>query len=86
MKGDQKYAVTLSEGGRQIVLKSLATTKSVGIEYQEWRDVVPGKVNAFFVDVPKGEHTYRVALTEGLAHSVSLKFSIPKKDLSNEAE
>lgn len=86
MKGDQKYAVAVSEEGKQVALKSLATSKSVGIEYHEWKDVVPGKVNAFFLDVPKGEHRYRFALAQALAHSVALKFSIPQNDLSNEEE
>jgi len=84
MKGDQRYSISIHEGAKQILLKPLATTKSVGVFYQEWKNVVPGKVNEFNIDVPKGEHIYKFDLEQTLAHSVSLKFSIPKNDLSNE--
>ena len=84
MKGDQKYSVSIHESDQTILLKPLATTKSVGIEYQEWKEVVPGKINEFYLEAPKGEHVYKFNLKQTLARSVSLKFSIPKKDLSNE--
>ncbi len=84
MKGSQKYTVLVSEGEQQIKMKPLSTTKAIAITYQEWKDVVPGKNASFFVDVPEGEHTYRFSFSETLASSVSLKFSIPQKDLKNE--
>lgn len=84
MKGDQKYSISIHEGDKQILLKPLGTTKSVGVFYQEWKDVVPGKVNEFYLAVPKGEHVYKFNVEQTLARSVSLKFSIPKTNLSNE--
>jgi hypothetical protein len=84
MKGNQKYAVVVREGTAQVVQKALSTTKSVGVEYKEWKEVVPGKVVSFDLTVPSGEHTYHVSLGQSQAHSVALKFSIPTKDLDNE--
>jgi hypothetical protein len=84
MKGNQKYAVIVREGTAQVVQKALSTTKSVGVEYKEWKEVVPGKVVSFDLSVPSGEHTYHVTLGQSQAHSVALKFSIPTKDLDNE--
>ncbi len=84
MKGGQKFAIAMSESGKQIFLKPFATTKALGVTYREWKDVVPGKVSSFYCDVPKGEHTYKFSLEESVARSISLKFSIPQKDLDNE--
>ncbi len=84
MKGGQRYSLAVTENNKRVVLKALATTKSAGTEYREWKDVVPGKPNSFYVTVPSGEHQYSFSLEEGLAKSVSLKFSIPKSDLQNE--
>jgi len=84
MKGEQKYALSITEGGTPVLQKMLQTTKSVGMSYEDWREVVPGKPNTVFLAVPSGEHTYQVSLGESVGRSVSLKFSIPKKDLKNE--
>ena len=84
MKGSQKYTMTVSEEGKQVLMRPLVTTKALAITYKEWKDVVPGKDGSFFLDVPVGEHHYRFGLGESLGHSVSLKFSIPQKDLKNE--
>lgn len=84
MKGGQRYAVMVKEHDTPVMTKALATSKAVGATYQEWRDVVPGKMNAFTLQVPDGEHVYSFALGESIGQSVSLKFSIPKGDLDNE--
>jgi hypothetical protein len=84
MKGGQKYGVGVWEGDKRIVLKSLKTSKALAVSYQDWKDVVPGKVATFIVPVPSGEHRYGFRLEEGMGRTVSLRFAIPKKDLKNE--
>ena len=84
MKAGQKYTVTMWEGEKKVLTKPLQTTKSVGVIFQELKDVVPGKAVSFYFDVPDGEHTYRFKLDETLAEAVGLKFSIPQQDLDNE--
>ncbi len=84
MKGGQKYTIVIIENGKTIVRKPFSTSKSVGVIYKEWKDVVPGKAISFFLDVPAGEHNYKFNVEETMASTVSLKFSIPKKDLNNE--
>ncbi|MDP2208895.1 MAG: hypothetical protein Q8K98_08985 [Bacteroidota bacterium] len=84
MKGKQSYVIAVFEGSKHTLMKQLSTTKSLGIIYQEWKDVVPGKTDTFYIDVVEGEHIYKFSLEETSAHSVSLKFSIPSKDLNNE--
>ncbi len=84
MKGQQRYSIAVMEGEKRILLKPLATTKALGATYREWKEVTPGKVNTFYLDVPSGEHRYSFRLQEALANTVSLKFSVPEKDLSNE--
>ena len=84
MKGEQKYSLLVTEAGKQVAQKLLQTSKSVGLAYEDWKEVVPGKPNSVSITVPEGEHTYQITLGESIAQSVSLKFSIPKKDLDNE--
>ncbi|MBI3193538.1 MAG: hypothetical protein HYZ34_03600 [Ignavibacteriae bacterium] len=84
MKGGQKFTVTMWEGEKKVLTKPLSTTKSVGVIFQELKDVIPGKANTFYFDVPDGEHTYKFKLDESLAPAVGLKFSIPQSDLDNE--
>ncbi|HYQ86153.1 MAG TPA: hypothetical protein VES59_02815 [Bacteroidota bacterium] len=83
MKGAQKYSVVFREGKTIVAQRPLETTKSVGLSYQEWKEVVPGKVNSLLLEVPAGQHTYEVTLSETSAKSVSLRFSVPEKDLNN---
>jgi hypothetical protein len=84
MKGGQKYGVGVWEGDKRIVLKSLMTSKALAVAYQDWKDVIPGKVAAFTVAVPSGEHRFTFRLEEGMGRTASFRFSIPKKDLKNE--
>jgi hypothetical protein len=84
MKGGQKFTVSMWEGEKKVLTKPLSTTKSVGVIFQELKDVIPGKANTFYFDVPDGEHTYKFKLDESLAQAVGLKFSIPQSDLDNE--
>jgi hypothetical protein len=84
MKGGQKYGVGVWEGEKRILLKSLVTSKALAAMYQDWKDVVPGKAAIFSMPVSSGEHYYYFKLEEGSGKSLSLRFSIPKKDLKNE--
>jgi len=84
MKGGQKFSVVVSEKGAAVLSRPLQTTKSVGLSYKEWKEVVPGKAMSFSFDVPGGEHVYSFGLDQTLAKAVSLRFFIPKDDLSNE--
>ena len=84
MKGKQKFSVLVQEGGTTVKQAALNATKSTGLSYEEWRDVVPGKAVDFVIPVSNGEHTYTFSLGETAGQSVSLRFSIPKKALTNE--
>ena len=82
MKGEQKYTLSVREGDALVKQWPLQTTKSTGLKYEDWKDVVPGKSIDLILQVPEGEHVYKVSLGESVAQSVSLKFSVPKSDLS----
>ncbi|MBI5019820.1 MAG: hypothetical protein HZB59_00085 [Ignavibacteriales bacterium] len=84
MKGLQTYSVSIWENDTRILMKPLTTTKSLGITYQDMLDVVPGKPDKINLDIPSGEHLYKIKLEETAAHSIAFKFSIPKKDMNNE--
>ena len=84
MKGKQKYHLTIEENGKLISRPALESIKSLTVTYQDLKTVVPGESRVFYLDIPTGQHTYSFKLGESIANSVSLRFSIPKKDLNNE--
>ena len=84
LKGEQKFSIIVKDAQGVVIQRAFQTTKSTGLSYTEWKTVVPGKPNQFMLTVPSGEHSYRFSLGESLAQSVSLRFSVPKGDLSNE--
>jgi hypothetical protein len=83
MIGKQSYTIAVVEGAKTLLTAPLTSTKSVGAFYKDWKEVVPGKINLLRLGVPAGEHLYQFVLKEGLASSVSLKFSIPEKAVTN---
>jgi hypothetical protein len=83
MLGKQTYTLNIAEGSKTLLTAPLKTTKSVGAYYQDWKEVVPGKINILRLNVPEGDHTYQLSLSDGVAQSVSLKFSIPERDVAN---
>jgi hypothetical protein len=84
MKGKQKFSVVVQEGANLVKQVPLIATKSTGLSYEEWKDVVPGKSDDLMLSVPKGEHVYKFSPGETAGQSIALRFSIPKKALSNE--
>lgn len=84
MQGAQTYTLTVWEGAQKVSTRSFTTTKALGVEYQDWKEVVPGKIDVMSLAVKAGEHIYQIRLDQSDARSVSLKFSIPEKDLKNE--
>ncbi len=84
MQGEQKFAVAVYEKDQRVSLESFTATKALDAMYKDWEEVVPGKLNSMVFTVPTGEHTYRFSLENSSARSISLKFSIPEKDLKNE--
>lgn len=83
MQGVQNYALSAWEGVKKVSRGSFKTTKALGAQYQDWKEVVPGKINIMSMTVPTGEHILKFMLEGTNAHSVSLKFSIPEKDMKN---
>ncbi len=81
MQGEQNYSVTVSEGLKPTAFAPFTSTKTLAASYEDWKEMVPGKLNKLTFDVPKGRHVYRIDLKGG--PSVSMKFSIPEKDLGN---
>lgn len=83
MQGEQKYAITVWEGLNRIASAPFTTTKATGASFTDWKEMAPGRLNTLSFNVPKGEHLYHIALMESNAPSVSMKFSIPERDLKN---
>ncbi len=83
MVGKQTYVLNVIEGSKTLFAAPLKSTRAVSAYYQDWKEVVPGKLNRIRLTVPGGDHTYTFSLGDCLATSVSLKFSLPEKAVQN---
>ncbi len=83
MVGKQTYTLNVVEGSKTLLAAPLTSTRAAGAYYQDWKEVVPGKLNRIRLTVPPGEHAYTFTLGDCLAKSVSLKFSLPEKAIQN---
>lgn len=52
--------------------------------YPDEKKLFPTSSKSFYLEVPKGEHTYKFYMLKCEAKSVSLRFYIPEDDLANE--
>ncbi len=86
MQGEQNYGVGIWEGAKQIMMKSFSSTRAMRTTFEDWKEVVPGKLNSLSIAVPKGRHIFRLALSGASAGPVAMKFSVPSKDVGNEVE
>ena len=84
LHGKRRYALTVEEDGKAIRREDLWTTRSTSVVFTDHPDIIPGKDKVTLVDVPGGAHRYTVRLGPASeASSVSIRFTIPQKDLAN---
>lgn len=65
-------------------LYRVETEPSQTIVCRDRRDIVPGALRHFMLEVPAGARTYTVRLVDSVAGGVAVKFYIPRGDLANE--
>jgi len=82
MKGDKTYRVQVVENGDVVRTVQVNATKSEVTKYANKTDKVPAKGESFFLEVPKGKHTYEFRVMES-DFSVLFRFFIPQDDVKN---
>ncbi len=83
MRGDQTYRVQVRNGTEKVVFtKPFVGEISATASYVKELDKTIGKGNSFYIDVPKGKHTFSVTTPDG-GTSVLFRFYLPQSDLGN---
>jgi len=83
MSGLQKFRFQVLEADQVVKTYAVATEISDVAKYIEPTSTLLSKGEAFYLDVPKGSHSYRIALLDE-NRSALFKFYIPVKDMENE--
>jgi len=78
-----EFKVVALEEGQEIKRFSAKRGKSKSF-YPDEKKLFPTTSKSFYLEVPKGEHTYKFYMLKCEAKSVSLRFYIPEDDLANE--
>jgi hypothetical protein len=81
--GKIEFNLVAVENGREIKRVSAKKGKSKSF-YPDEKKLFPTSSTSFYLEVPKGEHTYKFYMLKCEAKSVSLRFYIPEEDLQNE--
>jgi hypothetical protein len=83
MTGRQKWRVQVREDGKVKGTYLLASKKSEVASYKETTTLVPSRAEAFYVEIPQGEHRYEFVLPDNHRTSL-LRFLLPRTQLVKE--
>lgn len=81
--GKIEFNIVALEEGREIKRIAAKRGKSKSF-YPDEKKLFPTSSTSFYLEVPRGEHTYNFYMLKCEAKSVSLRFYIPEEDLANE--
>jgi hypothetical protein len=77
MRGEVRYRVVVSEGGRTVHEIVVTTTKATTATWSNAPDVVPSKLNRVTLPIGAGSHDLVLTLTEPASGSVAVHARIP---------
>lgn len=83
MRGEKSYRIQVKENEKILVTKPFTSQVSGVAAYRSKNDMIIGKGDAFYIDVPAGKHRYTI-LTPDAGFSVLFRFYIPQSDLGLE--
>ncbi len=72
------FTIAVKENGNDIERASFKTYRSDEVRWKNRKDVVPGKAQTFYFEIPKGKHVIEVELLGTLAKSAGIRLLIPE--------
>lgn len=84
MKGTINYRLQLKENGNVIHTYLLNSTFSDVTSYKDNNKLIPGKAKEFYIEVPKGKHTYIITPLDKDKNTILARVLFPKKDVKLE--
>lgn len=82
MRGKQNYRIQVTEGDKVIQTDFFNSEISSIASYIDRSDMVIGKGEVFYIEVPEGKHKYSI-FTPDPDTSIIFRFYLPEKDLGN---
>ncbi|NQT34539.1 hypothetical protein HQ587_05070 [bacterium] len=83
MRVNKPYRIQVLEGSKLILTDFFNAKVSGTAEYSQQADMILGKGDTFYIDVPSGTHRYMIS-TPDTDINVIFRFYIPERDLGNE--
>jgi len=80
MKGTIHYRLQVKENGQVINTYQLSSKHSETANYEDNKDLIPGKACEFVIIVPKGKHVYEVLPLDKDKSTVLGRLLLPEKD------
>ncbi len=84
MKGRIDYRLQLKENGNIIHTYLLSSTFSDVTTYKHNNKLIPGKAREFYIEVPKGKHTYVITPIDKDKNTILARILFPKRDVKLE--
>jgi hypothetical protein len=84
MQGKINYRIQVIEKGKVINTYQLSSKRSEVTVYKKDKSLVPGKAREFAIEVPRGNHQYKLVLIDESKNTILGRLLIAKKDVKLE--
>jgi hypothetical protein len=81
MQGRANYRIQAMEGEKVLNTYQMSSTRSDVTGFKNQKDMVPGKASEFVINVPEGNHIYRIVPLDQDKTNLLGRFMIPKTDV-----
>ncbi|HSD63170.1 MAG TPA: hypothetical protein VLB50_05200 [Ignavibacteriaceae bacterium] len=81
MKGSINYRLQLKEDGKVLHTYLLSSSFSDITTYKNNNKLIPGKAREFYIEVPRGKHTYTITPMDKDKNTILARVLFPKKDV-----
>ncbi len=80
MHGENEFKFQILENNKVKNTYKFTAQRSKKLEYKYNKELIPGTLKKFYIDVPKGNHTYKFELPTNYNKTLLFRFSIDKKE------
>lgn len=81
MKGSINYRLQLKEDGKVLHTYLLSSSFSDITTYKNNNKLIPGKAREFYIEVPRGKHTYTITPMDKDKNTILARVLFPKRDV-----
>ncbi len=83
MHGENEFKFQIFEDDKNKNTYKFSAQRSKKLEYKYNKDLIPGTLQKFYVDVPKGKHLYKFQLPQNYNKTILFRFSFDRNGIIN---